>query len=50
MELGFKDEMIQEILDDCYYNLLLGKISNNKELLCDHITEIYPKKNIIRVD
>lgn len=50
MKLGFKDEMIQEILDDCYYNLLLGKISNNKESLCDHITEIYPKKNIIRVD
>ncbi len=43
MELGFKDEKIQDILDDCYYNLLLGKISNNKESLCDHITEIYPK-------
>jgi tRNA nucleotidyltransferase (CCA-adding enzyme) len=50
MSLGFKDEMIQKILDDCYYNLLLGKISNNKKSLCDHITEIYPKKNIIRVD
>lgn len=50
MALGFKDEKIQEILDDCYYNLLLGKIFNNKESLCDHITEIYPKKNIIRVD
>lgn len=50
MKLGFRDEKIQEILDDCYYNLLLGKISNNKEALCDHITEIYSKKNIIRVD
>ncbi len=43
MRLGFRDEMIQEILDDCYYNLLLEKISNNKQSLCDHITEIYPK-------
>ncbi len=43
MRLGFYDEMIQEILDDCYYNLLLGKITNSKSALCDHITEIYPK-------
>lgn len=43
MRLGFRDEKIQEILDDCYYNLLLEKISNNKKALCDHITEIYPK-------
>lgn len=50
MALGFKDERIQEILDDCYHNLLLGNISNNKETLCDHITEIHSKKNIIRVD
>lgn len=43
MRLGFRDEMIQDILDDCYYNLLLEKIPNNKKALCDHITEIYPK-------
>lgn len=43
MRLGFPDDKIGEILDDCYYNLLLGKISNNKQALCDHITEIYPK-------
>lgn len=43
MRLGFYDQMIQEILDDCYYNLLLEKIANNKVALCDHITEIYPK-------
>lgn len=43
MRLGFRDEKIGEILDDCYYNLLLEKISNNKKALCDHITEIYPK-------
>lgn len=50
MSLGFRDEKIGEILDDCYYNLLLEKIFNNKKALCDHITEIYSKKNIIRVD
>lgn len=39
--LGFTDDRIQEILDDCYYNLLLGRISNDRKALCDHITEIY---------
>lgn len=39
LKLGFKDEIIQQILDDCFYNLLLGNVSNNKVAYCDLITE-----------
>lgn len=50
LSLGFSDEMIQQILDECFYNLLLGKISNTKSAYCDLITEKYSNKVIITLD
>ncbi|MDD2371459.1 MAG: hypothetical protein PHQ32_05605 [Firmicutes bacterium] len=43
LSLGYKDEIIQQILDECFTNLLLRKVSNIKSAYCDLITEIFPK-------
>ncbi len=43
LDLGYRDEIIQQILDECFYSLLTEKVSNIKSAYCDLITEIYPK-------
>ena len=42
-KLGYPNEMIQQLLDVCFSNLLTKNVPNDKLLLCDLITELYPK-------
>lgn len=50
IKMGYEKNSIAEMLDQCFLHVLKKQVDDDYRSLCDLVTELYPKEDIIRLD